>query len=445
LRCSYLRPIYKSDARSLFGALAACLLAFVACAGARGPAGSLAEKEDPRAAPDLDRYQAAFELRWRDQPIGWAEETLAPSTGGYRFERRERWRIARDGVQLEAAIRIAIDTDRELEPVRIEVLGGEVDGVAHYGGEDWRITGDEARRIEGIPLELLALRLARTGEVAWRGPVLWAGLGFAGADAVVEPTGERRRVVTILGAAGALVTHVELRADGTVERAVGPEVSAHRVSSAPGGAGAMPASPPDLIAWSALEIAGARPVGPDLVIEIESDAPLPSPPRVPGQRIAATRSGWRAELGGEGAALVAPPALVALALEVSGAFGPTDEASAAHPAARGRTDCVGHSLLFAARAGERGWPVRLVTGYQLDGARLVRHAWALVELDGRWIPVDPTSGEAPVAPGRHLAIAVHGSARHEVALAAELAYAGLANARARFSDWRRARTTPRTP
>ncbi len=51
------------------------------------------------------------------------------------------------------------------------------------------------------------------------------------------------------------------------------------------------------------------------------------------------------------------------------------------------------------------------------------------------VAVDPTFGEAPAAPGRLLGLAVHGSAPGEIALAAELAFAGLTGAGARFAAW----------
>jgi transglutaminase-like putative cysteine protease len=71
----------------------------------------------------------------------------------------------------------------------------------------------------------------------------------------------------------------------------------------------------------------------------------------------------------------------------------------------------------------------VVTGYRLDGDRLVRHRWALVALDGRWLAVDPTLGELPAAPG-HLALAAHGGSAAELTVVDETAFAGLARARA---------------
>jgi len=73
----------------------------------------------------------------------------------------------------------------------------------------------------------------------------------------------------------------------------------------------------------------------------------------------------------------------------------------------------------------------------------VRHAWAIALLPGRTLAIDPTTGDA--VDDRYFPLAVHGAAAAEVALASELAYAGLTGARARFIDPRSARSTPRTP
>ncbi|HUS65782.1 MAG TPA: transglutaminase family protein, partial [Kofleriaceae bacterium] len=115
--------------------------------------------------------------------------------------------------------------------------------------------------------------------------------------------------------------------------------------------------------------------------------------------------------------------------------GPVDGAD--QVLARGRGDCVAHAVLFSAMARARGIPVRLVTGFRLEGHALVRHQWAIVEEDGARVAIDPTAGGA-AAPGRYLALAVHGSSAAERALAADLAYA-------RFSARPSGRSTPRTP
>jgi transglutaminase-like putative cysteine protease len=71
--------------------------------------------------------------------------------------------------------------------------------------------------------------------------------------------------------------------------------------------------------------------------------------------------------------------------------------------ARRAGDCTEHALLFVALARAAGIPAREVSGLVYMGDDLRRfgwHAWAEVELDGRWVEVDPSWGE-------HLANATH--------------------------------------
>ncbi len=115
----------------------------------------------------------------------------------------------------------------------------------------------------------------------------------------------------------------------------------------------------------------------------------------------------------------------------------------------GRGDCTAHALLFAALARARGVATRLVTGYRLVENRLIRHRWALAAVDGRWLAVDPTYGEAPTS-ARLFGLATHGTRAAELALADEIAFAGLgalqAHAPAPVASGPRCDPTrPRTP
>jgi transglutaminase-like putative cysteine protease len=105
--------------------------------------------------------------------------------------------------------------------------------------------------------------------------------------------------------------------------------------------------------------------------------------------------------------------------------------------------------VFAELARERGFDVQLVTGYRADGARMVRHRWAIAHTSAGWVSVDPTWGEAPIAAGAVVALAVHGDSAREIGIADELAFQGLSDARARYVDRLSvppcARSTARTP
>ena len=67
-------------------------------------------------------------------------------------------------------------------------------------------------------------------------------------------------------------------------------------------------------------------------------------------------------------------------------------------------DCTEHVALFVEAAAARGVAARPITGLLLvphEGAgRLVPHAWAEVEVGGRWVAVDPTLAQAPADAGR---------------------------------------------
>ncbi len=417
------------------------MIGLVGCAG--GEIRFQPERDDPAAAADLAGYRAVFELAWNGAPVGEARERLvAGPAGGVRFERREVWLVRRGPALVRGELAIAIAATSDLEPTRVEVGGSGARGTAVRHGNGWRVVvaGEPPRVARGMPVEILPLYLARRGLDRWAGPVLLAGLGFAPAHARVRPDGERRRIVEISGPAGKLAIRVALEADGTVASAIGPDLSAHRVRAA------APPRPPDLLALGAVEVSGA----PARDIELAAVdggrrhlvASLPAtaaPPVVPDPPVT--------------------PALRALADRVAtGGGSPVDEIERlargtarlladggddVRAASLGRTDCVGHAALFAALVRARGHTARLVTGYQLDGRRLVRHAWALALLPDRTLAIDPTTGE-PVD-DRYFPLAVHGGAAAEVALASELAYAGLTGARARFIAPRSARSTPRTP
>ncbi|MCA9678311.1 MAG: lasso peptide biosynthesis protein, partial [Myxococcales bacterium] len=174
------------------------------------------------------------------------------------------------------------------------------------------------------------------------------------------------------------------------------------------------------------------------------------PPAVPGQQVAADGDRWGLVLDPELPGAMAAPGdgddgdgdgdrtddIAALAHDVDlrldedlAITAPT--MAAARQARAG--DCTTHALLFAALAGDAGIPVRLVTGFRLDGDRLVRHRWAIAWTGRRWLAVDPTRGEAP-ARSFLIGLAVHGARAEEVAVADELAFAGTGGAGVRIQS-----------
>jgi hypothetical protein len=82
--------------------------------------------------------------------------------------------------------------------------------------------------------------------------------------------------------------------------------------------------------------------------------------------------------------------------------------TASQVAAHRAGDCTEHAILFVALARALGIPAREVSGLVYMGDQHQRfgwHAWAEVELDGRWVEVDPSWGE-PVANATHLTLGV---------------------------------------
>ncbi len=107
-------------------------------------------------------------------------------------------------------------------------------------------------------------------------------------------------------------------------------------------------------------------------------------------------------------------------------------AGASDALALGRGDCTAHSTLLVDLANEHGLQAKLVTGYRINKDKMVRHRWVTIKQGKKWVQVDPTFGEAPVAPGNHLTLAVHGDSTAQIALVDEAVFTGLANAKAKW-------------
>ncbi len=86
----------------------------------------------------------------------------------------------------------------------------------------------------------------------------------------------------------------------------------------------------------------------------------------------------------------------------------TNLTTASQVLAHKQGDCTEHALLFVALARAAGIPAREVSGLVYMGDAIQRfgwHAWAEVELDGRWVQVDPSWGET-LANATHLTLGV---------------------------------------
>lgn len=423
-----------------------------------------------------------------------SESLHAHGADGLRFERRERITVTRGEALAHAETLLIIDTDPALRAHRVTIRQlssgairrGEArrndqgDWLIRYADEPPRIAHGAATPAELVPLLLAATDRAHKPRRSFEGPVMLAGYGFAIADLQVRPMSARTLLATLSTPGGSLRGQFFLGQSGVIVRIRSDDGSgAQRVDAA---AVLEPFTPPEVVESASVPVdllgnttgsvaSSVESRQPDALPDVLHLGPIPAgrplPPALPGQRIDVLPNGWQVHLnaGDQGTPPMSSlstdneqpepppdPTMNRLAARIvaDSAHGSAREqafalarASAqlleddlgapgvgAHSAlAQGRGDCTAHALLFSALARERGIPTRLVTGYRFDGARLVRHRWAVVAVDGRWIAVDPTHGEAPATP--HLiGLAVHGPRAAELALADDLAFAGLADIRA---------------
>lgn len=434
----------------------------------------------------LRGYEAHFHITWNGARVGDASESLRPRSDELRFERRERITVRRGDALAHSELDLVIDMDTGLRARRVavrQIASGAVrHGVARRNARgDWVVTyGDEpVRMLPGdiVPAEQIPLVLAASparAAVRFDGPVMLPGYGFAVAHLRLETVaGDARHLLATLSSPeGELRSRFVFGQGGTLLRVEGEDGSgAERVDPA---AAAAPFTPPEVVEAASIPLAEALAGREPALVVLEPMAPGRAlPPPLPGQRVLPGHGVWQVRLG-RGDELppaiasgpyppVAPEpepdtALARLAARIiaqSSAAGSeraqafalarataallADDlgatAASAHGALMlGRGDCSAHAVLFAGLARARGIEVRLVTGLRVDQDRLVRHRWAIVAVDGVWIAVDPTHGEAPSS-ARLIGLAVHGTRTAELALADEIAFAGLSRIRAFACPW----------
>ncbi len=430
---------------------------------------------DERAEPTpLVGYRAAFALTWRGARIGSATEALSRGQGdddGLRFVRRERMVVRRGDAMVPLETTITIRTDdaliaRDVSVTRVS--GAETTRGSARRDPDgaWRVWfGDEApRRIaaDAVPAELLGMLVAMQPSRTWKGTAFLPGWGFAVADVDVAPDADATSAVvaTVHTPLGDLASEIELAADGTVRRVDGADgMGSRRVNPVELDA---PFDPPELVDGTTIGLTGELPDRGEVAIAIDGVG-RPAPPALPGQELVIeTPNSWHLVLGAGSSGPKPPPVTEVppryrqLAEQIVGApgssLGEVSALAAATPSlvagdlsapgstadaalALGRGDCTAHAVLFATLAAARGIPTRLVTGFRIDGAQLVRHRWVIAWLGDRWMAVDPTFGEAPAQP-RLIGLAVHGTTAAELAVVDTVAFAGLRDARARLLPWR---------
>lgn len=397
--------------------------------------------ERPREA-DAERYYAIW---LGGAQVGTAHETEAWSRTGVVVRRVEDLRFLRGDVPVRIATAIEITADRRLAPSQVtwtETAQAVRHGEAIRDASGWTVTDAAGvRRLphDAIPAELAPLVVRRDGRFAGR--VFLPARGFvAGAGRIdrvaphrliarlVLETGDAAAPGTTAGQATAEAT-IDLGDDAMPARVVdGEGVIATRIPAAQAGRAFEPV---DLIAATSIPLSGS----PSDWIILEGRSGLDAIPPVPGQAIASapeptdTADAPSAARDAHGPVLVElelspqlpgnlPPGrrgadrtrtITALVGQVHArivpdlAANPTSARSAPSAVAG---DCTTFALAYAALAVARAIPTLVVTGFRVDGDRLVRHRWAVSWTGRAWIAVDAAFGTAP-AGGDLVGLAIH--------------------------------------
>jgi len=260
---------------------------------------------------------------------------------------------------------------------------------------------------DAIPAELVPLVIRRDGRFA--GSVFLPARGFVVGRGRIEPVSPVRLVARLVVDAGPIVeATIDLAPDGAPARVVdGEGVIAMRETAAQA---AAPFTPVDLIAATSVPLTGVA----SGRVELDGDLALPP---VPGQAASPAAAGVTLALsatlpgalppGEPGADRTAE--ITALVAAVRSRIAPdlgAGTASPRDPMGASAGDCTTFALAYAALAQRRSIPTRVVTGLRVDGARLVRHRWAVSWTGRAWIAVDAAFGAAP-AGGDLIGLAIH--------------------------------------
>lgn len=382
----------------------AVLAVLVACAHpSRAPRTADAPAELPA---DAERH---YTIWLGGAQVGTAVETETWSRAGVALRRTETLEFLRGDAPVMLATTIAIDADPELAPLRVEWIERGTStrhAEARRDRSGWH-GAPIAIPADALPAELVPLRVRRDGH--YTGAVFLPARGFLAGHGSIEPIAPARLIARLALDAGPLVeATIDLDADGSPARVVdGEGVIAMRATPTQAGA---PFALVDLIAATSIPLTGV----PSGRIALDGDLALPA---VPGQASAPTRTGITLALSAS-----LPGALptrdegpdrtteiTTLVAAVRGRIAPDLGAGIASPhdaSSAIRGDCTTFALAYAALAERRGIATRVVTGLRVDGARLVRHRWAVSWTGHAWIAVDAAFGAAP-AGGDLIGLAIH--------------------------------------
>jgi hypothetical protein len=382
----------------------------------------------PEVPADAERHYAIW---LGGAQVGTAHETEQWSRAGVVVRRSEAMRFLRGDALVTLATTIEITADRRLAPSRVtwtETAQAPRRGDAVHDATGWTVTDDVGvRRLPeaAIPAELAPLVVRRDGRFA--GVVFLPARGFVAGTGRIDPVAPRRLIARLELAAGATAeATIDLGDDAMPSRVVdGEGVIAIRITAAEA---AIPFAPVDLIAATSIPLTGT----PSHRLVLEGDLALPP---VPGQAVRVAHDGRerrdrrdgpdepdrsdRIELelsaqlrGGLPPGAPGPDRtreVAALVAGVRGHIAPdlaADLTSARAAAAATAGDCTTFALAYAALAVGRAIPTLVVTGFRVDGDRLVRHRWAVSWTGRAWIAVDAAFGAVP-AGGDLVGLAIH--------------------------------------
>lgn len=390
-----------------------------ACAATPSRGADTPEAPDaPEVRADVERHYAIW---LGGAQVGTARETEQWSYAGVVVRRTEAMRFLRGDVLVTIATTIEITADRRLAPSHVtwtEQAQAARHGEAVRDASGWTVTGDAGMRrlpAGAIPAELAPLVVRRDGRFA--GPVFLPARGFVAGTGRIDPVAPNRLVAQLaLDAEATGNTTTDVAAEATIDlgddampiRVVdGEGVIATRITAAQA---AIPFTPADLIAATSIPLTGT----PSHHLVLEGELALPA---VPGQVAQLDPDGALLELSARlGGGLPPGPTgtdrtreIITLVAWIHRRIVPdlaADPASTRTAAAATTGDCTTFALAYAALAGDRAIPTLVVTGFRVDGARLVRHRWAVSWTGRAWIAVDAAFGAVP-AGGDLVGLAVH--------------------------------------
>lgn len=345
--------------------------------------------------------------------VGTADETEVWSRTGVVLRRVETLRFLRGDEPVALATTIEVAANHALVASRViwtERAGSVREATAIREPRGWRVALDGTQLVlpgDAIPAELIPLLVRRDG--TFEGPVFLPARGFVSGHGRIDPVAPGRLVARLALASNVSVeATIDLDADGSPARVVdGAGVIAMRATPAQARA-EFPLV--DLIAATSVPVSGQR----SGRLALDGNLALPA---VPGQRAHPAPAGLAIELssllpgglppgpdGGDRSGDIA-----AVVASVQRRIVPDLGARIASSRDAGSAtagDCTTFALAYAAIAHRLAIPTHVVTGLRVDGARLVRHRWAVSWTGSAWIAVDAAFGAAP-AGGDLIGLAVH--------------------------------------